>query len=190
MCHDDIELHRGWQTVRIRPRGSKQEVVTRCVLKTLHTGRRDSYNSHQQYTNRRQAISFFITLKRVVGPWNSLPTDTAFGTLKRFKLSIKSTDFKKSYTLSVNMVRQTKLALVFQRTVKQAISSFHHHHRDVKFSLVSVIIILCCETNVSAIFQPFRTRSSSPLFFCCTVAVACAVSWINKQTNKTPHKMG
>ena len=29
------------------------------------------------------------------GPWNSLSTDTDFGTLKRFKLSIKSIDFQK-----------------------------------------------------------------------------------------------
>ena len=45
-----------------------------------------------------------------------------------------------------------------------------------------LLLLLFCETNVSAIFWPFRTRSSLPLFSCCTVAVACAVSWINKQT--------
>ena len=47
-----------------------------------------------------------------------------------------------------------------------------------------LLLLLFCETNVSAIFWAFRTRSSLPLFSCCTVAVTCAASWINKQTNK------
>jgi len=41
----------------------------------------------------RGARKYFFAER--VGPWNSLSTNTDFGTLKRFKLSIKSIDFQK-----------------------------------------------------------------------------------------------
>ena len=50
------------------------------------------------YVNHSRGVSKYFFAERVVGPWNSLPTDTDFGTLKRFKLSIKSVDFKKMST--------------------------------------------------------------------------------------------
>ena len=52
--------------------------------------------THRGANHSRGARKYFFA-ERVVGPWNSLPTDTDFGsgTLKRFKLSIKSIDFQK-----------------------------------------------------------------------------------------------
>ena len=47
------------------------------------------------YVNHSRGVRKYFFAERVVGPWNSLPTDTDFGTLKRFKQSIKSVDFKK-----------------------------------------------------------------------------------------------
>ena len=73
--------------------------------------------------SRSKNVNFFA--ERVVGPWNSLPADTDFGTLKRFKLSIKSIDFKKF--LHIESL-----------------------YGDVYFHLC--LLLLYCETNVSAIF--------------------------------------
>ena len=53
-------------------------------------------HQYKIYVNHSRRVRKYFFAERVVGPCNSLPTDTDFGTLKRFKLSIKSVDFKKS----------------------------------------------------------------------------------------------
>jgi len=53
-------------------------------------------HQYKIYVNHSRGARKYFFAERVVGPWNSLPTDTDFGTLKRFKLSIKSIDFQKS----------------------------------------------------------------------------------------------
>ena len=54
-------------------------------------------HQYKIYVNHRRGARKHFFAERAVGPWNSLPTNTDFGTLKRFKLSItiKSVDFKK-----------------------------------------------------------------------------------------------
>jgi len=51
-------------------------------------------HQYKIYVNHSKGAGKYFFAEGVVGPWNSLPTDTDFGTLKRFKLSIKSTDIK------------------------------------------------------------------------------------------------
>ena len=52
-------------------------------------------HQYKIYVNHSRRVRKYFFAERVVGPWNSLPTNTDFGALKRFKLSIKSVDFKK-----------------------------------------------------------------------------------------------
>ena len=52
------------------------------------------YKIYVNHSRPRGGRKYFFA-ERVVGPWNSLHTRADFGTLKRFKLSIKSNDFKK-----------------------------------------------------------------------------------------------
>jgi len=52
-------------------------------------------HQYKIYVNHSRDVTKYFFAERVVGPWNSLPTDTDFGTLKCFTLSIKSVDFKK-----------------------------------------------------------------------------------------------
>jgi len=52
-------------------------------------------HQYKIYVNHSRGARKYFFAERVVGPWNSLSTDTDFGTLKRFKLSIKSIDFQK-----------------------------------------------------------------------------------------------
>jgi len=52
-------------------------------------------HQYKIYVNHSRCVRKYFFAERVVGLWNILSTDTDFGTLKRFKLSIKSTDFKK-----------------------------------------------------------------------------------------------
>ena len=55
-------------------------------------------HQYKIYVNHSRGARKYFFAERVVGPWNSLLTDTDFGTLKRFKLSIKLVDFQKTST--------------------------------------------------------------------------------------------
>ena len=55
-------------------------------------------HKYKIYVNHSRGAWKYFFAERVVGPWNSLSTDTDFGTLKRFKLSMKSIDFQKIST--------------------------------------------------------------------------------------------
>ena len=52
-------------------------------------------HQYKIYVNHSRVARKYFFAERVLGPWNSLSADTDFGTLKRFKLSIKSIDFQK-----------------------------------------------------------------------------------------------
>ncbi len=59
--------------------------------------------SHQYklYVNHSKGVRKHFFAERVVSPWNSLPVNIDFSTLKRFKHSIKSVDFKKFLSIGV-----------------------------------------------------------------------------------------
>jgi len=59
------------------------------------------YIQYKLYVNHSRGIRKHFFTERVVAAWNSLPADTDFSSLNRFKRCINAVDFRKFLTVGV-----------------------------------------------------------------------------------------
>jgi len=112
-------------------------------------------HQYKLYVNHSRGIKKHFFTERVAAPWNSMPADTDFSSLSRFKCCINAVDFRKFLTVGVYVLFLCFLVCVL---------------------FLYKLYYCFLRANLSAVYQPFRpcfgcTYLHCTALFCVRVAI-------------------